>query len=77
VSVALAIVAPAAMIAVWARWAAPRSAHRLERAPRVALQAAVFVIAAVALAAAGRPVLAGVFAVVVVVNLALVLVWRQ
>lgn len=76
-SIALALLAPAAMIVVWARWAAPQSGHRLGPAPRVALEAAVFAIAAVALAAAGRPALAAVFAVVVAVNLALVAVWRQ
>ena len=60
--VVLAIAAPLVAAAVWGRYAAPRSPRRLPRARRVALESSVFAVAAVALAAAGAPLLAAVFA---------------
>ena len=42
-SVALAVVLPAVAIAIWARWMAPTSGHRLRRGPRVAAQTALFI----------------------------------
>jgi hypothetical protein len=66
--VVLAIAAPLAAAAVWSRYAAPRSPRRLRRAPRVALESCVFALAALALAAAGAPVAAAVFAAVVALD---------
>jgi hypothetical protein len=43
-SVALAVALPAVATAIWARWMAPASAHRLRRGPRVAAQTALFVV---------------------------------
>jgi hypothetical protein len=74
--VVLAIAAPLAAAAVWGRYAAPRSARRLPRARRVALELCVFAIAAVALAAAGAPLLAAIFAALVALDTALVLRWE-
>lgn len=64
-SVLLAIAAPALAIALWAVFAAPRSARRLPLAPRIALELAVFAAAVVALFAAGAPVAGIVLAVLV------------
>jgi len=76
-SVILAILAPAVFIVIWGRFAAPRSAHRLPLHPRVALELGLFALAALALALAGEPVWAAVFAVVVVINALLLTVFDQ
>jgi len=70
-SVLLAIAAPAAAIALWAVFAAPRSARRLPAAPRIALELCVFAAAVAALFAAGAPVAAVVLAILVVASTAL------
>lgn len=62
VSVVLAIAAPALAIALWAVFGAPRSSRRLPTGPRVVFELSVFGLAAVALLAAGAPVLALVMA---------------
>jgi hypothetical protein len=76
-AVVLAILAPALFIVLWARFAAPRSAHRLPLRPRMIFELGLFTLAAFALVAAGAPVLAAVFAVVVVVNALLLTVFDQ
>jgi hypothetical protein len=73
--VLLAVAAPLAAAVVWGIYAAPQARRRLARAPRIALELAVFAIAAVALVAAGAHVLGAVFAAVVVVNTALLVAW--
>ena len=75
VKVVLAIAAPLAGAVVWGLFAAPKAARRLPRAPRVAVEAAVFAAAAAGLAVTGQGVLAAVFVVVAVVNGALVYAW--
>jgi hypothetical protein len=69
--VLLAIAAPAAAIALWAVFAAPRSERRLPTAPRIAFELCVFAAAVAALFAAGAPVAAIVLAILVVVSTAL------
>jgi hypothetical protein len=75
--VGLAIAAPLAAAAVWGRYAAPRSPRRLRRAPRVALESCVFALAALALAGAGAPVAAAVFAAAVALDTVLLLRWES
>ena len=70
-SVLLAIAAPAVAIALWAVFAAPRSERRLRKAPRIALELAVFAVAVAALLAAGAPAAAIVLAILVVASTAL------
>jgi Protein of unknown function (DUF2568) len=72
--VVLAIAAPLAAAAVWGIYAAPKARHRLALVPRLVLELCVFAVAAVALAAAGAPVLALVFVAVVALNTALLVV---
>jgi hypothetical protein len=76
-AVLLAILAPALFIVLWARFAAPRSDHRLPARSRVPFELGLFALAAVALAVAGAPVLAAAFAVLVVINAALLTVFDQ
>jgi hypothetical protein len=76
-AVVLAIVAPAAAIAVWSVFAAPRSKRRLPLSARAPLELGVFALAAVALAAAGGAVLAIIFAVVAILNAILLTAFRQ
>jgi hypothetical protein len=64
----VAIAAPAAAIAIWGLFAAPRARRRLPLAWRVPLELGVFVLAAVALGVSGHPALAVSFALVVVIN---------
>jgi hypothetical protein len=68
VNVLLGIGAPLLAAAVWGRWAAPRSPRRLTGTARLALESTVFAAAAVALVVAGAPVLAAVFAAIVVLD---------
>ena len=77
VDVLLALAAPLAAAVVWGRYAAPRSPRRLPRGRRVALESCLFAVAAVALAAAGAPVLAAVLAVLVAIDTALLLRWES
>jgi hypothetical protein len=74
--VVLAIAAPVAAACVWGRYAAPRSPRRLPRARRVALESCIFAIAAVALAAAGAPLAAAIFAAAVALDTLLLLRWE-
>ena len=76
-AVVLAVAAPALMIVLWGRFAAPRSAHRLPVRSRIPFELGVFAVAAVALVIAGSPVLAAVFAVLVVINAAFLTVFDQ
>ena len=76
VSVLLAVAAPLVVAAVWGRWNAPRSAHRLDPQPRLALELAVFLAAAGALVAAGLATLGVVLAVVAIAVEALLFRWE-
>jgi hypothetical protein len=76
-AVVLAVTAPALMILVWGRFAAPRSDHRLPSRSRIPLELGVFALATVALVVAGSPVLAAVFAALAAVNTALITVFDQ
>jgi hypothetical protein len=68
VRILVALVAAAIFVAVWGRWRAPRSEHQLIGPPGLGLELLIFALAAAALAAAGAPVLAGVFAALVLIN---------
>ncbi|GIG59986.1 hypothetical protein Lfu02_43580 [Longispora fulva] len=69
--------APAALVALWWLFGAPRASRKTHGMVRVAFEVAWFGSGAVALAVAGRTVLAAVFAAVFVVSKALALIWRQ
>lgn len=66
--VVLGLGAPLLAAVVWGVFAAPTSARRLRGGGLLAVQSAVFGAAAIGLAAAGQPVLAVAFALVVAVN---------
>jgi hypothetical protein len=76
-AVALAVVAPAAMIGVWGTFAAPRSARRLAAPARIPLELALFALAATAGYAAGAVIAAITFAVVALVNALALTLLRQ
>ena len=73
----LAVTLPVVAIAVWARWNAPRSAHRLPIGARIPLELTVFVTAALGLLVTGAVVWAMVYLALVVINAALLTVLRQ
>jgi integral membrane sensor domain MASE1 len=73
----LAIAIPAAFAAAWGIWAAPRSARRLRRQPRVAFELGCFALASVALIAAGATVAGIAYAVVAAVNAVLLAAFGQ
>jgi hypothetical protein len=75
--VLLAVLLPGIVIAVWGLLVAPRASRRLAVRPRFVLQTVLFGLGALALAVAGIPVLAVVFAAVVAAHLVLRLVLRQ
>lgn len=68
VSVILAVAAPAVMIVVWGRYAAPRASRRLPARLRIPLELTVFAAAGVLAYLADLRALAVAFGVVVVVN---------
>lgn len=76
-AVALAVAAPAIMIVLWARFAAPRSGHRLAAPARIPLELGLFALAAAAGYAAGAIVAATIFAAAAALNAVALTGWRQ
>ncbi len=76
-AVVLAVILPGAAIAVWARWNAPRSAHRLPTATRIPLELAVFVTAALGLLVVGAATWAVVYLGIAMMNAVVLTVLRQ
>jgi hypothetical protein len=68
VGLALGLAVPLVVATLWAVFAAPKSPRRLDGRRRLAFEAAVFGGAALALVAAGRPILGVCFGVVALVN---------
>ena len=75
--IVLGLGAPLLVAVVWGLWLAPRARRRLPNGPRLVLKLVIFGVAALALAAAGQPGLAGGFALLAVINTVLLYVWRQ
>jgi hypothetical protein len=73
----LGLGAPLLAAIVWGLFVAPKATVPVPAPVHLLLQIAVFGLAAAGLVAAGHPQLAGVFGVVVVLNMALLYVWRQ
>jgi quinol-cytochrome oxidoreductase complex cytochrome b subunit len=73
----LGLGAPLLAAVVWGLFVAPRATVAVPRAVHLALEVAVFGLAAVALYAAGQPRLALAFALVVVLNRVLIAFWGQ
>ena len=73
----LALGAPLIAAVVWGLFIAPRATRRLADPARLLLELVLWAAATAALAAAGQPTLAVIFAVVVAVNLVLGAVWGQ
>ena len=71
VSIVLAIAAPALAIVLWGVFAAPRSERRLPLPARIAFESGVFILAVVALLAAGAFVAAIVLAAMVALSTAM------
>jgi hypothetical protein len=68
INIALAVGAPVAAAAIWGVWSAPRAARRLRGHALTLLELALLAVSAVALAAAGYPILACILVVVAVLN---------
>ena len=66
------IVAPLVFIAAWWTFVAPKASRRLPDSARLALEVALFGVVAVALVAAGQPVVGVMFGVAAVGNTVLV-----
>jgi Protein of unknown function (DUF2568) len=77
VGVLIAIAAPAATIALWGRFAAPRSKHRLPTSSRVPFELTVFALAVLALLDAGQTAPAVILATLAVANIALLALLDQ
>ena len=74
---ALAIAAPLVVGIAWGLVAAPRSRIDVGARAKYVIAPAVLLACAAALAVAGRPVMAAVYAILVVVNGALGALWNQ
>lgn len=68
---------PLLVAVVWGIFLAPASSKRLRGQAHLALELVIFGLAIVALAAAGQPVLAGIFVILYLINKVLQYVWRQ
>ncbi len=77
IRVVLGIGTPLLAIIIWGIYNAPRSARRLARNPRLLLELFMFSLAALALAAAGQPAAALIFAIFILINLSLAYIWQQ
>ena len=75
--VGLGLGAPLLAAVVWGLFVAPKATVTVPGPVHLALEVAVFGLAAVALHAAGQPRLALAFALVVVLNRVLIAVWGQ
>jgi len=73
----LGVGVPLMVIVVWSIFLAPASSRRLQGLPHWALELILFAAAIGALAVAGQPTQAGVFAVLYAINVILRLVWKQ
>jgi hypothetical protein len=76
-SAVVMVVAPAVMIALWGRFAAPRAPRRLSLRARIPFELVILLLAAAALLAADEDVLAVVMAAVVVLNALLLTAFGQ
>lgn len=76
-SAVMMVLAPAAMITVWSRFAAPRASRRLPLTSRIPLELTVLLLAAAALLAARQDALATVMAAAVVLNALLLTAFGQ
>jgi hypothetical protein len=75
--VVVAVAAPAAVVLLWGRFAAPNSSRRLATAARVPFEVGVFALAVAGLVAAGAPVPAGILAGLVLLNCVLLTLFDQ
>jgi len=73
VRVAAAVLLPLAVVTVWGVWMAPRSGRRLTARGRLLVQAVLFAVAVLGLAALGQVLWAVVLAALVAVRLGLAL----
>ncbi|WP_372736656.1 YrdB family protein [Nocardioides sp.] len=73
----LAVLLPLAAMTVWGLWCAPKSPRRLVTRWRVPLELGIFMLAALALAAAGHPALGVAMAVVSILNAVGLGLYRQ
>ncbi len=76
-SVVMMLLAPAAMIALWGRFAAPKASRRLSLSTRIPFELTILLLAAFALLAAGVAAVAAVIASAVVLNALLLTALRQ
>jgi hypothetical protein len=75
--IALGLGAPILVAIFWGIFMAPKAVWPVSAPLHLGLSALIFGLAALALASAGQPALAGVFAVVYVLNQVLLWVWKQ
>ena len=69
--------APLAFALAWGAWVAPKAPYRLNDPARLVLEVVVFAAAVAALVDAGIPLLAGILAVAVALNIGLMFVLGQ
>lgn len=75
--IVLAVGAPLVVAVIWAVFGSPKAAVPLSGPAHLLLEIVVFGAGVVALVYAGRPTLAAVLAAVIIVNRALLYLWRQ
>lgn len=73
----LGLGAPILMMVVWGILLAPASQRRLPNPSRMVVELIIFGVAATGLADAGQLVLAVIFAVLVLLNMGLLILWKQ
>lgn len=73
----LMIGVPLVMAVVWGIFLAPKSAVALPHGVKLAGKFVAFVIGVLALVAVGQSTLATIFAIIVVINMGLIVIWGQ
>ncbi|HVI05169.1 MAG TPA: DUF2568 domain-containing protein [Sphingomicrobium sp.] len=77
VAIVLAIAAPGCLAVLWSLFAAHKARYVLPRLKKAIVGLLLLEASAVALAVAGRPALAAVFALLILANAALLYLWGQ
>jgi Protein of unknown function (DUF2568) len=76
-SAVMLVLAPAAMIALWGTFAAPKASRRLSLPARIPFELTILLLAAVALLAAGQKALAAVLDAAIALNALLLTILAQ
>lgn len=68
---------PLLIAVLWGEFLAPKATHPLRGASFLTLELVLFSLGAIALFSAGKPILGWIYTIALIVNKALILIWKQ